>query len=119
MALLELTLGALAKLDDGKAHEAFQRLLQRAIADCLDRPGDATARKVTLQVALVPVLDTDLSCTEVKTQIECKAALPAYRTKVYSMGPRQSRKGPMLVINEDSPDNIDQGTLLPEPEEND
>ena len=111
MALQQLSLESLAKLDLGKGNEAFQRLLRRAIEDCIDRPADKTARKVTLEVSLEPVLEIDLSCTEVKAQIQCTAKVPAYRTKVYSMGARQGRDGAMLVFNEDSPDNVKQGTF--------
>lgn len=111
MSVRLLNLQSLAELDLGKGAEAFQVLLKRAVEDCMDRPGDKTARKVALEIHIVPVMEQGGDCTEVSAEIHCTARVPTYRTKPYSMG---VRKGGMLVFNPDSPDNINQTTFIDE-----
>lgn len=111
MPVVPLTLKSLADLDLGKGAEAFQRHLRRAIEDCMDRPADTTARKVTLEISVVPVMEQGGDCTEVAAQIHCASKVPPHRTKIYSMG---VRKGGHLVFNPDSPDDINQTTFLGE-----
>lgn len=113
--LRKLSLETVGKLDQGGAL-AFEKLLSRAAADCIDRPADNTARKVTLEFELEPVLDDDMTCTEVKCRIQATAKLPSYKTKVRSLGVRPGGGG-MFVFNEDSPDNVRQGTLLEDDDE--
>lgn len=107
----QLKLESLKDLDAGKAVIAFERHLTRAANDCADRPGDRKPRKVILEINLTPVLDEDLDCTEVKAQIQVTSKVPVHRTKVYSLG---MRRNGILVFNEDSPEAIDQTTLLPD-----
>jgi ribosomal protein L30/L7E len=109
MSIKALTLESLKDLDYGKAHLAFQAHLARAAQDCLDRPGDSKARTVTLSIGLVPVLESDLDCTEVKAQIQVTSKVPVHRTKVYSLGLRRNGG---LVFSEDSPEAIDQATFF-------
>jgi len=109
-----LSLKTLSKLDDEKVMKALAAHLRRASLDCHDRPGDSKPRKVTMEISLVPVLAEDLTCDEVKSQIQIKSTLPAHRTKIYSFGLKASGA---LVFNPDSLDAVDQGTLLPDDEE--
>lgn len=113
MSVQQLTLGSLADLDLGKGAEVFQRLLKRAVEDCMDRPGDKAPRKVALEIHIIPVMEQSGDCVEVSAEIVCTAKVPTYRTKPYSMG---VRKGGILVFNPDSPDNINQGTFLEDEE---
>ena len=112
--LKQLTYETLPDLEDGRGVAAFNSLLKRAITDCMDRPGEPKTRKVTLQIDLMPVVDADMTCTEVKMQILAKCGLPDYATRVYSTGARKSQSGPMLVFNEDSPMNVNQTTFTDE-----
>lgn len=107
--LQKFTLDTLKDLDGGKAALAFEQHVRRAANDCLDRPGDQTARKITLEIKLSPVLNADLTCDEVKAQIEASSAVPKHRTKEYSFGIRANG---MLVFSQDSPDNVNQTTML-------
>jgi hypothetical protein len=109
MSVQQLTLATLEKLDMGKAAAALQEHLKRAAIDCMDRPGDGKARKVTLQFDITPIVTPDLTCDEVHIQIQAASKVPTHRTKVYSCG---LRKNGMLVFNPDSPDNVNQNTLL-------
>lgn len=108
MNLEVFRLDTMAALDNGKAVATFAQHLQRAALDCYDRPGDGTARKVTLEVSLTPVLEEDRDCTEVSMQMRVASVLPKHQTKVYSLGLRQGGK---LVFNPDSPSNINQSTF--------
>lgn len=112
MPLQKLSLASLKNLDPGGAL-AVEKLLSRAALDCIDRPADNAARKVTLEFELEPVLNDDMTCDEVKCRIHATAKFPAYKTKVRSLGVRPGGGG-MFVFNEDSPDNVHQETLLPE-----
>lgn len=105
----EVTLANLDKLDDGKASIAFQRHLQRAVADCLDRPNDAKARVVVLKVAIVPVVEQDGGCREANAQIHVESKVPVHRTKTYSFGVRANAS---MVFNEDSLDDVSQKTIF-------
>lgn len=113
MAIKQFTLESLRDLDGGRALEAFGLHIKRATLDCEDRPGDPKPRKVTLTFSLVPVLDPDLQCSEVKGQLHSASTVPPHRTKEYSFG---LRRGGMLVFNDDSPTNINQGSLLDDDE---
>jgi hypothetical protein len=111
MAIKQLSLSNLKDLDGGKADQSLQLHLKRAALDCEDRPNDPTARRVTLDFSLVPVVDERGFLTEVHMQIHAKSVVPAHRTKVYSLGLRNQG---MLVFAEDSPDSVNQGTILPD-----
>jgi hypothetical protein len=116
MPLERLTLESLKLLDAGGV-AAVDQLMSRVALDCLDRPGDTTSRTIDLKMAFKPVIDPDGSCSEVKVQIQAVAKLPSYKTKVRSLGARQMKGGGMFVFQPDAPDNVNQGSLLPEDEE--
>lgn len=116
MGALEFTIDSLKDLDNGKAAEALRRHLRRAAADCEDRPGDSSPRKVQLSIAMVPVMDDQGNCDQVKLRIEASSTVPKHRTRVYSMG---LRRGGMLVFNPDAPDNVNQSTFLNDDESED
>lgn len=109
MSVMPLSLANMKALDDGKAAAAFDAHLQRIARDCLDRPGDATARSVTLQVAVKPIIEDDGSCDRVDAQISVKSTVPQHKTKVYNFG--LHRNGQMS-FSEFSPDNFDQSTIF-------
>lgn len=111
MSLHLLSLESLNDLDGGKAAEAFKLHLRRAAMDCVDRPGDPKARKVTLEVELTPDPEPDGTCDRVHFQIRASSAVPKHQTRLYSAGLRANGA---LVFNEDSPGNVQQSTLLPD-----
>ncbi len=111
MAMQKFTLDNLNDLDGGKAALAFEHHVRRAALDCMDRPGDDKARTVVLQISLKPVMEPGGDCVEVEAQIHAKSTVPPHKTKAYSFG---LRKNGVLVFNPDSPDAVDQKTLLPD-----
>ena len=78
MPLQKLSLSTLSDLDAGGVL-AFEKLLSRAASDCLDRPNDPTARKITLELEVTPVLEQDLTCSEAKIRFHATAKLPTSR----------------------------------------
>ena len=59
MALKQFTLRALPDLDGGRIGIAIEQAIERCQADCADRPGDRSARKVSLVIEITPNLDRD------------------------------------------------------------
>ncbi len=52
MAKVEFSIAGLAKVDQGKVAAQFDELIRRAVDDVRDRPGDPTARKVSLTLEI-------------------------------------------------------------------
>lgn len=109
--LMQLDLENLKVLDDGRLAAAFEQELRHVVLDLMDRPGDDRERSVTWKVKLKPVCDEDGHCERVNVQVDIGSKLPSRKSRVYDMQARKSARGPMLVFNEMSLDNVDQGTL--------
>lgn len=110
MPLMALELKTLEDLDDGRPVRAFMAELKRAIADCMDRPGDKNAREVTLQMKLKPTVDEEGNCERVQAEFHTKCKVPIRKTRPYSFECRKAKDGPMLVFSSTSPD-VDQTTF--------
>lgn len=109
MQILQLTLGSLQELDDGRVVKAFEHELKRAVQDCQDRPGDKNAREVTMVLKLTPIVDEAGMCEETNGEFHIKSKVPQRKSKTYSFG---VRRGGQLAFNANSPDNIDQKTIF-------
>lgn len=104
--LKEFSLASLAEIDGKRLALAFDAELKRIAADIDDRPGVATARELTLKVAVVPVLDVSSGIAEqARVQCQVSAAIPKRKTKVWDMS---VRKGGKLLYRPDSEDNAEQ-----------
>jgi hypothetical protein len=110
-SLHELDFKSLAILDGGKANAQLASRLSVVSKDCQDRPGDVKARTVTVKMVFEPVVDQDGFVSDVKMFVGIESKLPAYNSDGYSMGLRRRGNQATFVFNEDSLDNIDQGTL--------
>jgi hypothetical protein len=112
MSLQRLTLETIKDLDSGIAMETFQTAVQRAVKDCMDRPGDKRARKVVLQFAITPVATisgNQIDCEGAKGVFQCKTKIPDYETREVDFGVQQSGD---LIFNPDSPRDHKQMTCL-------
>lgn len=112
-----LTSGTLAKLDGGRAGVALDSALRQAVKDCLDRPGDERARKVTMEFQVTPVMeliDNQVSCEGAKGVYKVRVKVPDRESGLLDFGVRNNG---MLVFNENSPANHRQATFLGEDEE--
>lgn len=109
MALSVFTIADLATLDDGRVAAAWIDEINRAVRDCRDRPGEKGVRRVSLTAEIKPgYVDDTGDCEEVKIKFTFKNALPARRTREYSMMPK---KNGQLVYNALSPNNARQMTI--------
>lgn len=105
----DLTFESLENMSDGKIAMLFKRHLATAAGDCANRPNDKAKRKVTLEFSFSPVPDHDdpTICERVDCEIECKARVPVYRSRVIQMRPHNSG----FIYNQDFPDSLDQPSL--------
>lgn len=103
-----LSLSTLGDLDFGKVDIATKKLIEKAVRDCLDRPGDEGARTVTLSFSMVPVLESNGECEVVNLECSATCKVPPHRSKVYPMQPTKSGD---LLFQPLSPDNPHQMAL--------
>lgn len=108
MAVHELVLDTLHKLDDGRVSEAWRQAVRRAVTDCEDRPGVGDARKITLTLELVPVCDEQKDLLSIHGSFQVADTLPKRKSRVYDFAPRNDGK---LAFNDMSDDNAAQSTL--------
>lgn len=100
----------LGHLDEERINRLLKFHISNIARDCINRPGDKTKRKVTLEFYVSPIPDPDTGeATTAGVQIECKSKVPVFRSKRYEM--RLSNAG--LTFNADFPDDIDQPSLFP------
>ena len=84
MPMVEMTLDTLKDLEDGRVSVAFAHELKRAVLDCIDRPGDKNARKVSLEFAISPIIDQDTGqCEGANGEFEIKSKVPTRKSKTY------------------------------------
>jgi len=112
MAVLQLDINNLKVLDGGRIEAAFQQEIKHVVLDLMDRPGDDRERSVTMKVLFKPIVDEAGECERVNVRMDIGSKLPNRKTRVFDMKARKSSKGPMLVFNEDSLDNVDQTTMF-------
>lgn len=109
----DVTLSNLGEMSGGAVSVQFQRHLARAFADCEDRPGDKTARKIVLEIEVVPVVDQlagDGLPAVIHADITCKikSKLPDHVSKPTECHLRQGNRA---VFNDMSESNVSQMTL--------
>jgi hypothetical protein len=105
--LVPLGFDTLDDLDDGRIAAILRQHITRVSADCYDRPGDPTLRKILLEFQFKPVIENDGSCEEVGCHIECRSKLPTHRSKRISM--RVTKNG--LLFNREFPEELDAQSL--------
>jgi hypothetical protein len=109
LQIVPLEFTSLAEIDDGRIQKLLRMHLQRIAQDCMDRPGDKTKRKVTIEFIIDPIVSPEGHCDDARVTIECKSKVPTYRTKPYEM--RVNTRG--FAFNEDFPDQVDQSSIFP------
>lgn len=108
MARMLLTLNALKDFDLGKIDVAFVKELEAVVRDLRDRPGEKAARKVTLEVELIPQEADTGDCETAMMRFMISSRIPKRSSRTYEVG---VQKNGGLLVNDLSPDNISQGTL--------
>ena len=115
----QLNLGTLGALRGGVVGERFDAELERVLADCRDRPTNETARKIVVQIELVPVVgeitrdNPELNKIDIVVQV--KSTVPphmvnAHQARLRSVRRRDGQEGLMAVVGGD-PDDADQMTF--------
>lgn len=77
----QLTLENLKHFELGKVDVAFQKLLDAAVRDCLNRSGCKKPREVLLQFKVTPVLGEGGQCESANVQAVLKSKMPAQQTR--------------------------------------
>ena len=116
LGIFRLSADTLSKLDHGRAAAALNTAIQKAVRDCLERPGDDRARTVTLQMTVKPiseVIQNEISCEGATGQYKVKVAVPDWESQKLGFGVKQNGD---LVFSENSPANHLQTTIFDEEE---
>jgi hypothetical protein len=108
MALHYFDLDSLKELDGGRVAEAFTQAVRRAVADCEDRPTEENARKVTMQLELLPVMGEGGHCEGVQASFQIKDSIPTRKSRIYSFGVKAGQK---LFFSDEDPHNVNQYTF--------
>lgn len=102
---IKLGLATLQHLDFGKVDVATDHHLKLACKDCMDRPGDKTARTVALIFILTPEPNQDGTCEKILLDFQIKPKLPPHRSRTFQCAPRVNGD---MVFQPDSPDDVNQ-----------
>ena len=107
---LEITkLADMAEYDGGIAAVLFECELTKIVTDLHERPATETARVLTLEIKIVPVVGADGTLADVKVHVVMPSAkLPPSKTREISCGTLGNRG---LVYNDLAPDNHNQHTI--------
>jgi hypothetical protein len=105
---IKLGLSSLKELDMGKIAAAFDHEMRHVVNDCLDRPGDETARTVSLCMKMVPDCDSTGVAETVTAEFVIKSTVPPRTSKKYQL---QTHRNGHVLVNPESPEDITQGTL--------
>lgn len=117
MAVLQLDFENLKHLDGGRLESAVNQELRRIMADLSDRPGDDRARSLTIKLSFKPICDEIGDIETAAVQFDCASRFPNRKSRVYSMKPRRTPTGPVLVFDEDSLDDANQPALPMDPDQ--
>lgn len=114
--LVQFDFRKIEELENGAILEALNQSLQRAIFDCDDRPAVEKARKVKLEISVVPICGPkgDLHSVDVTFRVDDK--IPVRSSTTINMGHRlvtdQGAKKHQLVFNSMSTNDAHAKTLF-------
>lgn len=111
MPFVELKLGSLEELDDGRVAKAFLHHLKRLVQDCNDRPKEKGSRTLKMNVKLTPIVSDDggtLETEGAEAEFSITSDIPKHKSKTYSL--KTNRKG-QAAYSSNSPTNADQLTF--------
>lgn len=114
--LVELNLATIQQLQEGAIFQQVQRLIAGAVADCENRPAEERARKVSIQLEILPVSrleEIDDTHTRrvldgVKLRLQMDVKCPTRKTIEFDCGVGENHA---LLFNPDSPHNHRQAGL--------
>lgn len=108
MPLMPVSLDRLDEIGMEAVSAMFAAELKKCVADLVDRPGNAKARKVILQFELTPRLNEHGIADSAYGRIKCASKLPAQHTREYVFA---AAANGMLAIRPDATDAPEQSTF--------
>jgi len=114
--LVELNLSTIQQLQEGAVFQQVQKLIAAAVADCENRPNEERARKVSIQLEILPVSrleEIDDAHTRrvldgVKLRLQMDVKCPTRKTIEFDCGVGENHA---LMFNPESPHNHRQAGL--------
>lgn len=88
---VKFTLENLHQINNGVLAVAFEREMQRIIADCQDRPSLDKARSVSIVFEVTPLPDQHsptVNADEITVQVAVHSAIPKRKSNIYTMKTR-------------------------------
>ena len=116
LGIFRLSTDTLAQLDHGRAAAALNTAIRQAVQDCLNRPGEDRARKVTMELDIKPVSDViqnEITCEGATGMYKVRVRVPDWESSRLDFGVRQNGD---LVFSENSPGNHLQTTIFDDEE---
>lgn len=108
LQLKSLSFDTLAQLRGGLIEKALVNQIDRQVQDLYSAPDIATARKVTLEIDLIPHCESG-ELVDVAVQFKIKGRSPAREMVAHGIVRAHGRLGRQtLLFNVDDPDNPDQ-----------
>jgi hypothetical protein len=110
LELKELSLDSIGAMDP-KVPALIQKLMQQIAVDLWNRPTEKKARKLTIELAFIPVPETSngiVSCDHARVIFKAKPSLPQYSTIDFPVDVTKAG----IRFNAECPDNLDQHTMF-------
>jgi hypothetical protein len=109
MGLLKFDVKNWHELDNGRLARAVEQAIRKIVADCIDRPGLDSARKLGLTLTFKPFADDLGDVVAVNLDFEVKTSVPSTGREGLSLG---VQKNGDLIFNTSAPDNVAQSTIF-------
>lgn len=110
MAIKEFLISDLREIDNGRISEALKLQIKRVIDDCRDRPNLEKARKIKLQIEVIPTADPKTSSLDgIKLSFRINSQYPNMERVDLNLGCKADGR---LFFSEHSPENFDQKTVF-------
>lgn len=108
---IKLTMESLSVLDQGKVRAAVDKELRHVLADLSDRPGEKSARTVSIDIKLTPEQDESGVAVTGQLEVEVSSSVPKRRTRSYQFEIHEAAGGTQALFNDVSRTDVRQGTL--------
>lgn len=104
----QFSVAELGEFNDGKVAIAGDRLIRAAVKDCMDRPGETSARTVDMSITFTPVIGQEGMAESVSIGVKLGGKIPKYHTAPVNASPSTNGQ---LHFNDMSPDDASQMTI--------
>ena len=109
--LVEFDITKLKQLDGGRVFEALSQAIERAVADCDDRPGVLVARTVNFKIHIKPCVDEDGRMESINMSFGVSETRPQRKSQNYNLSARIRNGHVRNLFNDLSQDNVQQMTI--------